>query len=199
MFDILLNYIEEYSGAVVSPMEVELIRSSFRVKKIRKKQLFLRAGEVSRYCGFVVNGSLRTYTVCEKGAEHVVKLAIENYWVGDLGSFSSQKPSVYNIEARENTELNIITRAEADRLILASPAFAQTLRIMEERNAISAQFMLKAYNCLSAEERYIAFEERYPLLFRRFPSHILASFIGIQKETLSRIRNSQCENIPELK
>jgi hypothetical protein len=127
--------------------------------------------------------------------EHVVKLAIENYWVGDLGSFSTKTSSNYNIDARENTELYVINKQQADFLIDNSPAFALTLRVMEEKNAISAQFRLNAYNCLSAEQRYLAFEQRYPLLFKRFPSHILASFTGIQKETLSRIRNLKYESI----
>jgi len=195
MLKALLTYINEYSNLVLSPSETELINSSFQVKKLKKKDFFLRAGDISRYCGFIVKGSMRTYKVCDKGMEHVVKLAVENYWIGDLGSFSSHKPSSYNIDAREDTELNIISKPQADFLIANSPAFALTLRLMEEKNAISAQFRLDAYNFLNAEQRYQAFEERYPLLFQRFPSHILASFIGVQKETLSRIRNSKYQSL----
>jgi CRP-like cAMP-binding protein len=197
MLNPLLAYIEEYSGTALSPPEIELINASFRVKKVRRKDFFLRAGEVSRYCGFVVKGAMRTFKICDKGMEHVVKLAIENYWVGDLGSFSSKKSSSFNIDAREDTELYVINKPQADLLIDNSPSFALTLRIMEERNAISAQFRLNAYNCLNAEQRYLAFEQRYPLLFQRFPSHVLASFIGIQKETLSRIRNSRYESVSD--
>ncbi|RYE51341.1 MAG: Crp/Fnr family transcriptional regulator, partial [Sphingobacteriales bacterium] len=101
MLKSLLAYINEYSNLVLSPSETELINSSFQVKKLKKKEIFLRTGDVSRYCGFIVKGSMRTYKVCDKGMEHAVKLAVENYWIGDLGSFSSQKPSSYNIDARE--------------------------------------------------------------------------------------------------
>ena len=196
MLNPLLRYIEAYAETVLCPSEIEIISSCFQLKKVRKKQFFLRAGEVNRHFGFIIGGSMRHYTVCEKGVEHVVKLAVENYWVGDMDSFFSHRGSIYNIEAREDTELYVITKAQVDLLIERSPAFAQTVRVMEERNAISAQFRLHAYNCLNAEQRYIAFEQRYPSLFKRFPSHILASFIGIQKETLSRIRSSRCVDGP---
>jgi len=190
MHNAIINYIREYSGTTPETAETELINSSFQIMKFKKRELLLRAGEINRYFGFISFGAMRQYYVCDKGSEHTVKLAIENWWIGDMESFASKKTSNYNIEAREDTELFAITFPSFDQLVKKSPAFALTLLAMEERNAISTQFRLNAYISLSAERRYSAFLERYPALFHRFPSHIIASFVGIQKETLSRVKKS---------
>lgn len=193
MLNAILNYISEHSGCILGPEETKIINSSFEVMKLKKKELLLKAGKTNRYYGFIVYGAMRQYYICEKGSEHTIKLAIENWWVGDMESFISKKTSMYNIEAREDTEFYAITFPNFIQLIKKSPAFAETLLFIEENNAISAQFRLNAYNRLSAEQRYTAFLQRYPNLLLRFPSHIIASFIGIQKETLSRIKKSSCE------
>lgn len=190
MDNAIINYIREYSGADLAPEETELINSSFQIMKFKKREYLLRAGEINRYFGFIVSGAMRQYYVCDKGSEHTVKLGIENWWVGDMESFTSKKTSSYNIEAREHTELFTITFPSFVQLVKKSPAFALTLLAMEERNAISTQFRLNAYISLSAEQRYSAFLGRYSALFHRFPSHIIASFVGIQKETLSRVKKS---------
>lgn len=190
MLNTILNYIREHSGCVLGPEETQIINSSFEIIKLKKKELLLKAGKINRYYGFIVCGAMRQYYICEKGSEHTIKLAIENWWVGDMESFMSKKASMYNIEAREDTELYAITFQNFLQLIEKSPAFAETLLFMEESNAISAQFRLNAYKSLNAGQRYTAFQKRYPDLFLRFPSHIIASFIGVQKETFSRIKKS---------
>ena|SRR6267378_708710 len=87
MHESLIAYIKSHSTTPLTKKEEELIKNTFVPKKIRKRQYFLQEGEVCKYMAFVVKGAMRQYTVDDKGAEHIVRLSIENWWVGDRESF----------------------------------------------------------------------------------------------------------------
>ncbi|RZJ73107.1 MAG: Crp/Fnr family transcriptional regulator [Flavobacterium sp.] len=184
----LLHYISDYSGQSLSAAEAALIKSMFQVKKMRKRQFFLQAGDECTDVAFIVKGAMRQYRTSEKGTKSIVQLGIENWWVGDRSSFSLAQPSIYNIDAWEHTELNVISRKGVLQLIENSPAFAKMVRVMDERHAGATQERISGYNLLTADQRYASFSERYPELASRFPLHVIASYLGMTKETLSRIR-----------
>src|SRR3989442_15121277 len=112
MHESLIRYINSYISTPLTDSEVELIKNTFVPKKIRKRQYFLQEGEVCKYGGFIVKGAMRQYSVDDKGAEHIVRLFIENWWVADRESYIMLTPSVYNIDAWENTDVLLITRAD---------------------------------------------------------------------------------------
>jgi CRP-like cAMP-binding protein len=184
----LFAYINRHISSPLTSEAEALIESAFQPKKLRKKQYFLQEGNVCKYVGFIVKGAMRQYTVDEKGVEHMVHLYIENYWAGDRESSIMLTPSVYNIDAWEDTELLIITRAEMLELIEKIPALAEMIRLMDERNAIANQRRLSSTISNSAEKRYEEFADNHPQFIQRFPQHIIASYLGITKETLSRIK-----------
>jgi len=184
----LIDYINQYSNLPLTSEEQALIIATFQPKKLRKKQYFLQEGDVSKYAGFIVKGAMRQYSVDAKGTEHIVHLLIENYWANDRESSIMLTPSKYNIDAWEDTELLIITRAEMMNLIDKIPALLQMTRLMDERNAIANQRRLSSTISNTAEKRYEEFAIHHPQFIQRFPQHIIASFLGITKETLSRIR-----------
>lgn len=184
----LLDYICQYSKLSLTIEEEEMIEKAFRPKRMRKRQYFLQEGNVSKYTGFIIKGAMRQYYIDEKGLEHVVYLFIENYWATDRESFYNLTPSMYNIEASENTELLIITRAELVELMKKVPALVEMIRVMDDRNAIATQKRISANISNTAEERYEEFVKNYPHFVQRFPQHQIASFLGIAKETLSRIK-----------
>lgn len=188
MHEKLIDYINQYSNLPLTTEEKTLIVSTFQPKKLRKKQYFLQEGDVSKYVGFIVKGAMRQYSVDEKGTEHIVHLLIENYWANDRESSIMLTPSKYNIDAWEDTELLITTRAEMMDLMEKIPALVQMTRVMDERNAIANQRRLSSTISNSAEKRYEEFAAHHPQFIQRFPQHLIASFLGITKETLSRIR-----------
>jgi len=190
MLDQLIAYIASYSGQSLLPSEIDLVNSMFRVKKLRKKQYLLQAGDVGVHYAFIVKGAMRQYAVCDNGTDSIIQLGIENWWIGDRESFVSSKPSLYNIDAWEDCELNVITRAQTLELIDQSPAFCKMVRIMDERNAIAAQKRITALINFTAEQRYSFFLENHPFFLQRFPLHMVASYLGVTKETLSRVRTS---------
>ena len=188
MYDSLIKYFKSYTTTPLTETDIDLIQNSFAPKKFRKRQYFLQEGEVCKYTAFVVKGAMRQYTVNEKGEEHIIRLYIENWWATDRESLMKQTPSSYFIDAWEETEALIITKASLINLIDRIPALSEWIRTLDANFAIAAQRRLNAAIGLSAEERYHDLEKTYPEFLQRFPQHIIASYLGINRETLSRIR-----------
>jgi CRP-like cAMP-binding protein len=184
----LITYINNHNTYLLTSEEEALVEAAFQPKKLRKKQYFLQEGEVCKYTGFIVKGAMRQYNVDDKGVEHIVHLYIENYWATDRESSIMLTPSVYNIDAWEETEILIITRAEMLDLMKKIPALVEMIRLMDERYAIANNRRLNSTISNTAEKRYEEFADNHPQFIQRFPQHIIASYLGITKETLSRIR-----------
>jgi CRP-like cAMP-binding protein len=187
--DSLIAYIKSYSSAPLAESDIELIRNTFLPKRIRKKQYLLQEGEVCKYAAFIVKGAMRQYSVDEKGMEHIVRLSIENWWAVDRESFTMLTPSIYNIDAWEDTDALLVTSADFLEAAGKIPALNEMIRKMDERHAFALQKRVNASISFSAEKRYADFTKQYPEFIKRFPQHIIASYLGITKETLSRIRH----------
>ena len=189
MYDSLIKYFNSYSSKPLSGDEIDLIQSSFAPKKFRKRQYLLQEGEVCKYTAFIIKGAMRQYRVDDKGEEHIIKLYIENWWANDRESFMKQTPSNYFIDAWEDTDALLVTKAANIDLIEHIPALWEWIKVLEANSAIATQRRLNAAISLSAEERYHDLEETYPEFLQRFPQQIIASYLGINRETLSRIRS----------
>jgi CRP-like cAMP-binding protein len=189
MYDSLIKYFNCYSSKPLADDEIDLIQCSFAPKKFRKRQYFLQEGELCKYTAFVIKGAMRQYRVDDKGEEHIIKLFIENWWANDRESFMKQVPSNYFIDAWEDTNTLIATKTNLTDLVDRIPALSECMREIDANFAIASQRRLNAAISLSAEERYHDLEETYPEFLQRFPQHIIASYLGINRETLSRIRS----------
>lgn len=188
MHEALLQYIKSHSVTPLSESETALIKSVFVPKKIRKRQYFLQAGEVCKYMAFIVKGAMRQYSVDDKGAEHMVRLSIENWWAGDRESFTMLTPSIYNIDAWEESDVLLVTNADMTRLNTIA-AINEMARTLDQNQSFAYQKRMNAAISFTAEKRYAELEKMYPEFLLRFPQHIIASYLGITKETLSRIRS----------
>jgi CRP-like cAMP-binding protein len=187
MHDSIIKYINSFATAPLNGSETEEIKKAFVPRKIRKKQYLLQEGEVCKYMGFIVKGAMRQYSVDDKAVEHIVRLSIENWWAGDRESFTMLTPSVYNIDAWEDTDALLVTKADMNE-VSKIPAVVEMMRKLDDNHAFAYQKRLNAYISLSAEQRYEDFAKQYPEFLQRFPQHIIASYLGITKETLSRVR-----------
>jgi len=168
MHEALIKYINSYATTPLSESEMELIRNTFIPKKFRKRQYFLQEGEVCKYSAFIVKGAMRQYSVDEKGAEHIIRLSIENWWAVDRESFVMLTPSHYYIDAWEDTDALLITRAEMISLLNPIPALAELTRKLDERNSIANQRRVNASISLSAEKRYEELVDTYPEFLKRY-------------------------------
>jgi CRP-like cAMP-binding protein len=182
------KYIEDYTGEVMTDEEFTLLRKAFTQKKIRKKQYLLQEGDVCKHLSFIVKGAMRQYTVDEKGNEHIVRFGIENWWMADRESFEFLTPTVYNIDAWEETELLQISLANLKELKETFPGMNKLTLALDKRGHIAAQKRITAAISLTAEEKYQDLFKTHPVFFQRFPQTMIASYLGISPETLSRIR-----------
>src|SRR6476620_1716173 len=189
MYDSLIKYFNSYTTTLLNESEIELIESVFQSKKFRKRQYFLQEGDVCKYTAFIVKGAMRQYTVDDKGEEHITRLSIENWWVNDRESLMKQIPSIYFIDAWEDTDTLLVTKAAFLELVVRVPALSEWMRNIDVNFAIASQRRLNAAISLSAEERYHDLKQNYPEFLQRFPQHIIASYLGITRESLSRIRS----------
>jgi CRP-like cAMP-binding protein len=189
MYDTLIKYFSDYTGKDLSGEEIDLIQRFFVRKKFRKRQYFLQEGEVCMSSAFIVKGAMRQYTVSEKGEEHIIKLFIDNWWALDYESVMKKTPSIYFIDAWEDTEVLLVAKTDLVYLIGRIPALLEWVRKIDQNFVIDSDRRISAAIRLSAEERYFDFEKNYPEFIQRFPQHIIASYLGINRETLSRIRS----------
>src|SRR5258706_5244042 len=195
MHEALIKYINSYSTTPLTASEIVLVNKTFIPKKFRKRQYFLEEGEVCKYSAFIIKGAMRQYRVDDKGEEHIIKVYIENWWANDRESFMKQTPSDYFIDAWEDTDALLVTKTNLTELIDRIPALSEWIRKLEVNFAIASQKRLNAAISLSAEERYHDLEKTYPEFLQRFPQHIIASYLGINRETLSRIRSRAIRKI----
>lgn len=188
-FEAFFDYIQEISGKLLSEDDKHLLRTHFKSRKLRRRQYFLQEGDICKYIGFIVKGSARTFTVDERGREHILKLSMENWWLTDFESFYLLTPSRFNIEALEELEILQSTNAEIEDFLKHIPAFSAMSNVISQNNTIAAQKRMQAIN-YSAEERYEELVKTYPYFLQRFPQNMIASYLGLSSETLSRIKKN---------
>jgi CRP-like cAMP-binding protein len=186
MFELLFQKFDE--KVQLTPAEKELCKTFFQPKKLRKRQYLLQEGDPCRYVAFVEKGMLRSYSIDEKGSEHIIQFAFEGWWIADQYSFLTGEPSVYNIDALEDCELLLITRAAEEELMEKVPKVERYFRLLLQSNVIATQRRLVSSLSQPAEKRYQELVESCPTIPQRVPQHMMASFLGITPETLSRIR-----------
>lgn len=187
MFEFLHHKVSETIS--ITDEEFEYSKTLFIPKKLRRKRYLLEDGDPCIYTTFVEKGLLRSFTIDEKGNEHILQLGMQGWWVADLYSFLTGEPSEYNIEALEDSELLLITKSSWDLLLDEVPAFERYFRILIQNNLIATQRRLMGTMSTTAEERYQKLLQDIPDITQRVPQHMIASYIGVTRETLSRLRS----------
>jgi len=183
----LLNYLKEFIE--LDREEIDLIRNYAMRRKYLKNQFILQQGDVCRHLNFVVTGCTKTFVVDLNGQEHVLHFSIENWWTSDLGSFVSQTPADFNVQCLEPTE--VIQFGYEGLLLLYEkiPKLDKFFRMLLEKALVSSQKRIIRNFSLTAKEQYLAFKKQYPEIERRIPQYLIASYLGITKEFLSKIKS----------
>ena len=186
MYELILKNISRYIQ--LTKEETEYFTSLLKEKKLRRKQYLLQEGDICRYENFVVQGCLRTYHIDSKGQEHIVQFAVEDWWIGDMYSFLTQKPSRYAIDALEDSVVLSIEKKSMDELYIKVPKFEKFYRHLLQNAFIALQERITSNISGTGEERYRQFQLKYSKIEERVPQRMIASFLGLTPESLSRIR-----------
>jgi CRP/FNR family transcriptional regulator, anaerobic regulatory protein len=184
--------LREYLGAraVFEGRDLEVVREAFLYRRLTVGEFLQRAGDVTRYAAFVATGCLRNYVIDAKGKEHIVQFAPETWWLADSNSLSTGAPSTYFIDALEDSELLLIDAPSHLRLVEQVQGYAAAFRTGLQKHAAAKDQRIVSSLSASAEERYLEFLRVYPSIAQRVPQNMLASYLGMTPETLSRIRKN---------
>lgn len=174
--------------------EINFIEEVFIPRKVKKKHLLLQAGDVCKYNTFVVEGCFKMFFLDINGKEHIIQFAVENWWIGDIGSFYKEEPSLLYIEALENSTVLQIKREDQYKLFTDYPKFNRIFRVFTENALVSTQKRILQNISSTAEERYVDFYNRYPHFFNRISNVQIASYLGMTPEFLSTIRKKVAQS-----
>jgi CRP-like cAMP-binding protein len=172
----------------LSDSDFEHFSSYFTLKKLRKRQYLLQQGDICRHLYYVNKGCLRSFEVDNADKEHILQFSVEDWWVGDMVSSLTQTPSQINIECLENCEILQIEQVALEKLYFEIPQLERFFRIITQNAYIAAQRRLLAVMSKPALERYLDFADRNPHIMQRVPNHLVASYLGITPESLSRLK-----------
>ena len=176
------------NAAHLTDEEIRETFTYFEKRFVKRKEYLLRAGEVCRVRNYINKGCFRRYTIDDHGKEVIINFGFEEWWVGDLESFESHEPSIYYVQALEDSEVFSIDEKNLKLLSEAVPKF----RVFDTRKIEKSHYaMLKRLAMMqsaSPEEKYKSLIEKYPQVFQRVPLHHIASYLGIEPESLSRLR-----------
>jgi CRP-like cAMP-binding protein len=187
MFEDIVPYLRQHLPGLTAE-QIALIRSVTIERKVLRKQRLLQAGEVCQYKIFVIRGLLRTYHVTEAGHEYVMKFTAEHSFLTDPESYVHQTPSKLWMDALEPSDVLLWNHDDFENLRATIPELNALSEHMITHSSIETQKRILLNISSSPEERYLNFVTTYPDIFRRVPLHMVASYLGVSRETLTRIR-----------
>lgn len=185
--ELLFENIKRYIS--LSEEEKNLISSFWTIKHLERGEHLLEEGSICRYDAFVLDGSLKGYIIDPvTGKEEIVFLAIADWWASDLESFHNKTASSLNITAISPATVALISRSSFDELLEKLPRLEKYFRIILQNYATALLRRIYFRNAQDAKSRYKAFLQKYPSLNAQIPQYLIASYLGISAEMLSKIR-----------
>ncbi|GGG09954.1 cyclic nucleotide-binding protein [Dokdonia pacifica] len=188
MFEEILKHIEEVIQ--LDPTEIERFTSVLVRKKLRKRQFLIQEGDTVSYEYFVAKGCLKAYEIDDNGDEHIIQFAKENWWISDFKAFFEEGKATLNIDCIEESIVYGIEKQDLENLFLDIPKFDRFFRIKLTSAFVALQNRILSSLDKSTSERYLDFLTAYPNLEQRIPNYMIANYLGVKPESLSRIRKT---------
>ncbi|AJR03944.1 Crp/Fnr family transcriptional regulator [Siansivirga zeaxanthinifaciens] len=183
----LIIYINNYIS--LSDKDIALLEDKLFIRKYLKGQYIVQQGDVCKYSCYVLEGCTKTFYLDKEGQEHILMFSIEDWWSSDIGSFITQSPADFNVQCLENTEVVVFAEDIIEELYEKIPALERFFRKIIEKAFVASQKRIVRNFSLTAKEQYLFFREQYPLIEQRIPQYMIASYLGITKEFLSKIKS----------
>lgn len=193
--NVLFDYMSKHIQ--LTDEDQHIIQQRTTIRALKKGEFVVKQGDICRYESFVVSGCVKTFYVDDDGDEHIVMFGVENWWAADLGSFISEMPAYYNVQCIEDTSLIQFTKQNLEVLYKQLPKLERFFRIIIQNAYVASERRIVRNFSLTAKERYIGFREQYPSLEQRIPQYMIASYLGITKEFLSKIRSQLASGLDQ--
>lgn len=187
MNELLFQKMREYVN--LEDKDELLLNNYFQYKAVAKGVFLFKEGDAVRNAAFVKSGLFRSYIIDEQGTEHILQFALPGWWTGDLGSFISGTTTKFYVEALESSEILTITKDSWDELLDKAPFYLDYHRKLLERGLVSTQNRLLESFSTDAAKKYRQLIKSFPDILQRVPLYMIASYLGMSRETLSRVRS----------
>jgi CRP-like cAMP-binding protein len=184
--EIFKKYLREHLHVPID--EIDMCNARITARTIAKNDFIARPGNLSGYTYFVERGVLRMYTISDNGKEHALQFAPELWLLADRRSTYMKKPSAFYIQAVEDSDVVFIEQVFIDELVKRFPKAAEKITLLLHRHIYYMQHRISRLLSSTAEELYRDFMDTYPQLANRLPQYMIASFLGVTPESLSRVR-----------
>ena len=190
--NLLINNIARH--IFLSEEDRNKIAARFRIIKVERKEILIHEGQVAKDVAFVLSGCLRSYSVDENGFEHILQFAPSDWWITDMYSFISQQKAYLNVEVINSGEVALLSRTDQLYLFDEVPVLERYFRIITENALVSSRQRLIDNLSLTARQRYEHFCQTYPSLVNDLPQKLIASYIGVTPEFLSKMRSNMLKD-----
>ncbi len=190
-YDSILSNVARY--VTLQPQEAHAFTSLLRHREVPRKEFLLKAGQTARQISFIHSGALKAYYLDASSVENIIMLAVDDWWITDMYSFSMAKPAMQYISAIEDSEVFQLQRNDFDKLLAQFPVFEKFFRILMQNAYIREQLRIIQNLSMPAEDRYVNFLNKYPQLVQRVSQKQIASYIGVSPEFLSAMRRRLSE------
>ncbi|KGK28845.1 Crp/Fnr family transcriptional regulator [Cellulophaga baltica] len=172
--------------APLSDEEISFVLSHFSYGKYKKNDFLIRQGENVNHCYYVVSGLLKLVFDDNNGKEHIVAFAMEDWWESDFSAYFTKSKAKMSLQCIENTTVFSISLKDYEKLSTELPKMERFFLKKSNSGHIASQNRILSFLTSNAKERYEQLLKQYPLLFQRVPKTLLASYIGVSRETISR-------------
>jgi CRP-like cAMP-binding protein len=186
MFQAFADYLR--TKIEVTEQQLQAVESLLTPKQIGRGDTILRISEICQHNCFVVKGCLRSYVIDDKGKEHIIQFAPENWWISEQISLVNHEPAMYFIDAVEDTDYFAVDKEFFNAFHQVVPAAREMSERLQLNSLRAFQKRLVSHLSATGEQRYLSFIKTYPSLALRLPQKMIASYLGITPESLSRIR-----------
>lgn len=185
-YTLLRNHIEEI--VPLTEEEWAYVAPFFSYKKLKKHQFLVQKEEAVPAAFLIINGLTKAYAIDGNGKEHILQFAMENYWTTDFNAYQNQSPASLYIDCIEDSHFFALRLEDRETLCAQMPKMNHFFRIKTHHGYIALQQRILSLLTETAEERYHNLLKKLPHLVQRVPKKMLAAYLGVTRETLSRLK-----------
>ncbi|MEM6802112.1 MAG: Crp/Fnr family transcriptional regulator [Bacteroidota bacterium] len=186
-YQAILKHISRF--VELSEREKKQFTSIIKTTRLKKRQFIIQPGYVCEYRNYILKGAVRVFYLDDNGKEHTVSIGIEDYFFADFASLINQEPATHFAEALEDSIIFQMKYEDIEKLCAEIHALSQYFRLLTEKAFAHSRKRIIANISKTSEERYWEYAKRYPHIVTRVPQYVIASYLGISAEFLSKIRS----------